>query len=115
MKRCVLLFAILIAAVASTPGCGTARRDEPIAGPLGIQDPQIALGQRVYMTSCHQCHPGGTAGLGPAINNKPLPGFMIKMQTRAGLGAMPGFSSSELSDEELDAVVAYLKALRKHG
>jgi mono/diheme cytochrome c family protein len=67
------------------------------------------------MTSCHQCHPGGMAGLGPAINNKPLPGFLIKMQSRAGLGAMPGFSSSELSEEELDAVVAYLKALRKHG
>ena len=61
------------------------------------------------MTSCHQCHPGGKAGLGPAINNKPLPGFMIKLQSRAGVGAMPGFSSSELSDEELNAIVAYLK------
>jgi mono/diheme cytochrome c family protein len=115
MKRSRLLLAILIAAIASTPGCGTARRGEPIAGTLATQDEQIALGQRSFMTSCHQCHPGGMAGLGPAINNKPLPGFMIKLQSRAGLGAMPGFSSSELSDEELDAIVVYLKALRKHG
>ena len=115
MRRSGLLLAILVTAMMSTPGCGTARRGEPIAGPLVIQDQQIALGQRAFMTSCHQCHPGGMAGLGPAINNKPLPGFMIKLQSRAGLGAMPGFSSSELSDEELDAVVAYLKALRKHG
>src|SRR5687768_7238801 len=106
MKRSGLLFAILIAAIASTPGCGTARRGEPIVGSLAVQDEQIAIGQRAFMNSCHQCHPGGMAGLGPAINNKPLPGFMIKLQSRAGVGAMPGFSSSELSDEELDAIVA---------
>ena len=115
MKRSGLLLALLVIAMMSTPGCGSARRGEPFNGPLVIQDQQLALGQRAFMTSCHQCHPGGMAGLGPAINNKPLSGAMIKMQTRAGLGAMPGFSSSELSEEDLDAVVAYLKALRKHG
>jgi mono/diheme cytochrome c family protein len=115
MKRSGLLLAILIAALASAPGCGSARRGEPIVGPLVVEDEQIALGQRAFMTSCHQCHPGGMGGLGPAINNKPLPGFMIQMQSRAGLGAMPSFSSSELSDEQLDAIAAYLKALRKHG
>ena len=114
MKCSGLLLAILVIAMMSSLGCGTARRGEAIAGPLVIQDQQTALGQRAFMTSCHQCHPAGMAGLGPAINNKPLPGAMIKMQTRAGLGAMPGFSSSELSDEDLDAVVVYLQALRKH-
>jgi mono/diheme cytochrome c family protein len=115
MKCSGPLLAILIMAEVSSLGCGTARRGEPIAGPLVIQDEQAALGQRAFMSSCHQCHPGGMAGLGPGINDKPLPGFMIKMQTRAGLGAMPGFSAGELSDEELDAIVAYLIALRNHG
>ena len=114
MNRPGLLLAILVSTVVSTSGCGTARRGEPTAGSLVIQDEQTARGQRAFMASCHQCHPAGMAGLGPAINNKPLPGFMIRMQTRAGLGAMPGFSSSELSDDALDAIVVYLQALRKH-
>ena len=105
---------ILAIFLTGATGCSSARRSEPIKGPLVIDDQQLAIGQRAFMTSCHQCHPGGMAGLGPAINNKPLPGFMIKMQSRVGLGAMPGFSSAELSDEDLNAIVVYLKALRKH-
>lgn len=37
------------------------------------------------------------------INNKPLPGFLIKFQVRNGLGAMPAFSKEHVSPEELDA------------
>ena len=105
---------ILVTALAGAIGCSSARRSEPIKGSLILDDQQLIAGQRAFMTSCHQCHPGGMAGLGPAINNKPLPGFMIKMQSRVGLGAMPGFSSAELPGEDLDAIVAYLKALRTH-
>lgn len=54
----------------------------------------------------------GGAGLGPAINNKPLPGWLIRFQVRHGFGAMPAFSEKEISDGELNDVVAYLKALR---
>jgi mono/diheme cytochrome c family protein len=67
------------------------------------------------MTQCHQCHPGGEAGLGPSLNDKPLPGFMMKFQIRHGIGAMPAFSKDNVGDEDLDAVVAYVKALRRHG
>ncbi|MDC4226474.1 MAG: cytochrome c [Candidatus Manganitrophus sp.] len=57
--------------------------------------------------------PEGEAGLGPALNNKPLPGWMIRFQVRHGLGAMPAFSEKEISDRELDdLVIAYLKAFR---
>jgi len=52
--------------------------------------------------------------LAPAINNKPLPGFLMKFQVRHGIGAMPAFSKRELPPDELDAVVKYLKALRRH-
>jgi mono/diheme cytochrome c family protein len=74
--------------------------------------PEVQLGERVFDANCSQCHPGGTGGLGPAINNKPLPGWLIEFQIRHGLGAMPAFSSEEVSDEEMDAVVKYLKWLR---
>jgi hypothetical protein len=53
---------------------------------------------------------GGAAGLGPAIDDKPLPGGLIKTQVRPGLGAMPHFSQQHISDDDLGAVVAYLQA-----
>lgn len=93
-------------------GCGKARRGEPITEPLRSNDPRVTLGHRVYSQHCNQCHPGGAAGLAPAINDKPLPVTLIKAQVRQGLGPMPAFSDKEIDDEELDAVVRYLKALR---
>jgi mono/diheme cytochrome c family protein len=108
------IVSLMISGLLLTTGC-SARRGEPIVGPLAISEPAIARGQQVFMRECHQCHPGGEAGLGPAINNKPLPGFLIKFQVRNGLGAMPAFSQNEISPEELDHLVDYLKALRNHS
>jgi mono/diheme cytochrome c family protein len=47
-----------------------------------------------------------------SINDKPLPEFLMKTQVRVGLGAMPSFSREQISDQELDDVVRFLKALR---
>jgi mono/diheme cytochrome c family protein len=66
------------------------------------------------MRHCDQCHPRGEAGLAPAINNKPLPAFLMKLQVRQGLGAMPSFSKDDIRDAELENIVAYLQALRHH-
>ena len=103
--------AYLLAAILLT-GCGPERRDEPLTEPLTSDDPRVALGHRVYSQHCHQCHPGGAAGLGPAINDKPLPVTLIKAQVRQGHGHMPKFSEEEISDEELGAIPYYLKGLR---
>jgi mono/diheme cytochrome c family protein len=109
MKRSiVLLLCILIAG-----GC-SARRSEPVAGPLPLASPEVAQGEIAFDAHCSHCHPGGEKGLAPAINNKPLPGFLIKFQVRHGVGAMPAFSEREIEDEELDALVKYLKALRRN-
>ncbi len=66
------------------------------------------------MASCHQCHPGGEAGLGPALNDKPLPTFVKKFQVRHGLGTMPSFPEDKISEEQLDYLMEYLKALRRN-
>src|SRR3546814_14577651 len=78
-------------------------------------DPQVALGERVFMRECSVCHPRGEAGLAPGINNKPLPEFLIKFQVRNGLGAMLSFSEEHVSPEELDAIVEYLEHMRGRG
>ena len=64
------------------------------------------------MEHCQRCHPGGEAGLGPAIN--PAPGFAKRFQIRHGLGAMPAFDEKIIPDKELDNVLRYLKALKKN-
>ena len=94
-------------------GCGSARRSEPIKGSIAVDDPRIAHGRQVWMAKCDRCHPGGEAGLGPATNDKPLPEFLIVAQIRTGLGAMPAFGKDELSDRDVAAVVAYMKAIRR--
>jgi mono/diheme cytochrome c family protein len=112
--RFSLVMSTLLVVMPLLANC-SARRSEPLVGVLPVLSPQVAQGQKIFMAQCHQCHPGGEAGLGPAINNKPLPAFAIRFQVRYGWGAMPAFSQDQISDVELDAVVAYLRALRAHG
>lgn len=108
-------FSLVCAVLLLIVGCGSARRDEPIAPPISLSSRPALLGEEVFMHRCNQCHPRGEAGLGPALNNKPLPGFMVKFQVRHGLGAMPAFSEKELSDFDLNNVVAYIKTIRRNG
>jgi mono/diheme cytochrome c family protein len=75
----------------------------------------IDRGALSFDRHCSACHPGGEAGLGPALNNKPLPGFLIRFQVRHGLGAMPKFPERLIPGPELDDLVHYVKALRRHG
>lgn len=92
--------------------CGSARRGEPLTGPSSFSE-EARLGRIAFSAHCDQCHPGGEAGLGPALNNKPLPGFMIKMQVRHGLGAMPSFSNIRIPERDLDNIVTYVNELRR--
>jgi mono/diheme cytochrome c family protein len=101
----VLLLTVLAA-------CGSARRGEPILGQDVVLSPTALRGERVFMAHCHQCHPGGEAGLGPPVNNVPTPGFLMRFQVRHGLGAMPSFGPDQVSPADLDALVAYLGEIR---
>lgn len=95
-------------------GCGSARRAEPLVGVIQLNEQQ-QLGRAVFSQHCYQCHPNGAGGVGPAINDKPLPQGLIRTQVRAGLGAMPGFDEQHISDDELKALSDYLATLRKAG
>ncbi len=109
-----ITFALLVGALlaGALSGCATARRSEPLAPPFSSNDPLVQRGERVFFQHCHYCHPHGEGGLGPALNNKPLPGFLVKFQARHGLGAMPRFGEDKIPARDLDAVAEYLKALR---
>lgn len=91
-------------------GCGSPQRSAPLLteGMPGPPDSRL-----LFETNCHHCHPQGGAGLGPPLNNKPLPKFAIKAQVRQGLGVMPAFSKELLSEDDLQKIAQYVQALRK--
>ena len=90
--------------------CGASRQSPPLQHEPAVLNQEALLGQRVFMRECNGCHPQGDGGLGPALNDKPVPVAAIKLQVRQGLGAMPAFSEREISAQELDALLAFMSA-----
>jgi mono/diheme cytochrome c family protein len=114
--RGALLLALIVFALVVldtlVAGCGAQHRGEP-EGPAVQPDSALAArGEPLFDRFCYQCHPGGAAGLGPALNDKPLPQGAIRAQIRKGVGAMPAFPGDMLSDADVDAIVAYVEAMR---
>ena len=91
--------------------CGPKHRGAPHGPPIRSVITEHR-GKTLFQKFCYKCHPNGHTGLGPAINDKPLPEFAIKTQIRTGVGAMPSFDHSLLSDADVDAIADYLQQLR---
>lgn len=111
------------AAVAALAGCSVpslvgyappARRPNTIPAERLQDNPRLADGQFLFMEHCNQCHVGGAAGVGPSLNDKPLPPWLVRFQVRHGFGGMPAYSTRVLSDHELEDVVTYVRYLRFH-
>jgi mono/diheme cytochrome c family protein len=98
--------AFLCAVACSSPA------SEPLTGRPALAA-EAERGERLFMRHCHACHPGGEAGLAPGIADKPLPRALMRLQVRAGVGAMPAFSEEELPAGDLDALLDYVAALRR--
>ncbi|MEX2336218.1 MAG: cytochrome c [Fulvivirga sp.] len=94
-------------------GC-SARKGVPYSQPLTLESKELKEGLVLFNEYCNSCHPGGSSGLGPAINNKALPQFLIRFQVRNGIGTMPAFRKV-LTDEEVKSIAAYVVHLRKEG
>jgi mono/diheme cytochrome c family protein len=78
-------------------------------------DANQSHGRALFMRHCYQCHPGGEAGVGPAINNKSIPDPVMKLQIRQGvLGTMPKFPSEVISDQDVHRILDYLAVLGEH-
>ena len=101
---------------AALVGCGADARVSNAIPPQELrQQPRLAEGQRAFMQNCNQCHPGGSGGVGPALNDKKLPPFLIHLKVRHHLGVMPKFPDNVLPDAQLDDIVVYLRYIRQHG
>ncbi|MEL1251309.1 c-type cytochrome [Aurantiacibacter gilvus] len=94
------------------------------------EDPQVAQGRQVFEHMCAPCHgqgPGddgsamlpGTAALAEKYDGtrpgalelrSDLSAPVLSLFVRRGVGAMPAFRASELPDDDIAAVAAYLAA-----
>ncbi|MBC7171866.1 MAG: c-type cytochrome [Polyangiaceae bacterium] len=101
------LFASAMLAACGGPSAGgpttPARSYE---GPIASTD--VMLGQRIYETHCSSCHPGASAGYGPAIAGLGWQPAQMRQTVREGKGRMPAFGPEKISDEELEALLAHL-------
>jgi mono/diheme cytochrome c family protein len=94
--------------------CSPMRQGESAVGPMRMSDVSIKTGEKLYNMHCYKCHATGAGGLGPSLNDNPLPRFLISMQIRHGLGVMPAFSEQQLSDRQVEEIVDYVIAMRHH-
>lgn len=103
---------LALAALVLAAGCGPKRLPPARADASARLTERQRRGEVVYARHCQSCHPGGGAGLGPSILDKPAPQGAIKLQVRQGLGAMPAFDAAKIPDEDLDALADYVVRLR---
>jgi mono/diheme cytochrome c family protein len=105
-----LTLAAVLAVLGAVPG--TTRAAEPgQAGPATkpARDPA-----QIFATTCGWCHHKGgrEAGKGPQLMGTPLSDAEIVQRIRKGKqGFMPGYEGA-FSEEELAALVRYIRALR---
>jgi mono/diheme cytochrome c family protein len=109
MKRPIVWLAMLGAAL--LVACDGARRGDAVGIPV-LASGAALTGQVAFARTCNPCHPGGEAGLGPALNDKPLPDSLVRFKVRMGIGTMPSFPEDELDEASLDAILEWMAALR---
>jgi mono/diheme cytochrome c family protein len=110
-----VIFSVLLMFCITLAACSSRRIEKDMSNG---EDPQIAAGRLVFKYNCQKCHPNGEAGVGPALNQLPLPRGLIKARVRSRafmlyLGRMPQFSKHEISKQELSNLVAYMKYMEK--
>lgn len=87
-------------------GEGTAGGESAYAGPVRSTD--VVLGQAKYESRCASCHDGGSA---PPVANIQWTVERMRRQIREGSGQMPPIPAHRLSDDEMEAVIAYLQTV----
>jgi mono/diheme cytochrome c family protein len=78
------------------------------------QSGQEQSGQRVYDAQCRRCHgsEGRGTNKGPTLVPFKSTYEKVLQQVRHPECEMPSFSQSEVSDEEIAQIVAYLKIIK---
>jgi mono/diheme cytochrome c family protein len=76
--------------------------------------PLVRSGDAVFARYCNTCHPGGGFGSGPSLilALPRLSDGQVRDIVRHGKTRMPGFSTAEFSDAELDDLIVYMRGMK---
>jgi cytochrome c5 len=121
MQQIALAALSLVVVVATTGGCAMSeemRRIEQMQKEKQRREKQMTTdlsGEQIFIRSCNSCHPGGKAGMGPALDklSEHFPNDeKLKKFIRQGVGAMPPQPKDVLDDQELANLIYYLRNLK---
>ena len=73
-----------------------------------------AAGQKLFVANCQACHPSGgrVAGVGPKLQGTTRDDAYIHSNIRNGRNAMPAFSTDQISDQQINDLIAYIRSLK---
>jgi len=83
--------------------------DATYAGPIASTD--VAHGKEVFAANCDDCHPDGEEDVGPSLTADPHTPADLRKQVREGSGKMRPFPEKRVSNEDLEALLAYLASI----
>jgi ubiquinol-cytochrome c reductase cytochrome c subunit len=91
--------------------------DGPAIPDVDLAGADLARGGDLYRVNCAACHNwdgkgGALVGRENAPPLRPVPDRQVAEAVRTGPGTMPRFTQAQLSDEDLNNVVAYVGYLR---
>lgn len=115
----VALWALLLGGVLVACGGGGAEEpgtegtsggeDAAYAGPIASTD--VEKGKAVFAEFCDDCHPDGQEDVGPSLIAEPHAPAELRKQVREGSGKMRPFPEKRISNEDLEALLAYLASI----
>ena len=76
-----------------------------------ITSTDVAHGKELFATHCDDCHPGGEEDVGPSLIATPHTPARIRQQIREGSGKMRPFPEKRVSNEDMEAILAYLASI----
>jgi mono/diheme cytochrome c family protein len=76
-----------------------------------ITSTEVDRGKELFATYCDDCHPGGESDVGPSLIDKPHTPPQIRKQIREGSGKMKPFPEKRVSNEDMEAVLAFLASI----
>ena len=120
--RLVLVMAGLSLALAASAQDGAAADPAAPVSPEAAASPRS--GPEIFADTCVFCHDAGgwgtrslarrtPAGRAELLQREVLPPALVRHAVRRGVGSMPQFTPTEISDEELEILATWLETLNR--
>jgi mono/diheme cytochrome c family protein len=112
-RRLFLTVGVLCSALLASTGLAACDSGGSSPGGPGGGTPIPRTGEMIFARYCNTCHPEGGRGVGPSLITQDYSEPEMRSVVRHGRKQMPGFGVQIISDDDLNALVEYVKGLRR--